>query len=102
MTRTSNSNQPHVILLAAAFVAVVAWASYQWGYRDAERVYQAELDRVTLRELVMAVESIRARLGRAPRDQAELESLLGRALPNVHDEGRPTPVHYGRTGENGF
>ena len=108
MTRASNLCRLDVILAFAASVTVLAWTSYRCGYATAERAYQAELDRVVLRELVTEAEAIRARIGRAPRDQAELELLLGRPMPQVHDAGlyfggvsRPQ-VNYRRTGENSF
>jgi hypothetical protein len=102
MTCDSILSRLPLLMVAAAVVGVVAWASYQCGYRHAERAYQAEFDRATLREIVKDVDAIRTRLGRAPKDQAELESLLGRPMPHVHDEGRPTPVNYRRTGDNSF
>ena len=108
MTRARILCRLDVILAVVASVTVVAWASYRCGYMTAERAYQAELDRVVLRELVMEAETIRARLGRAPRDQVELESLLGRPMPQVHDEslyfgGASRPqVNYRRTGDNSF
>jgi len=109
MTRAHAFCRLDVILAVAMSVTAVAWASYLWGYGTAERAYQAELDRVVLRELVMETEAIRARLGRAPRDQAELESFLGRPMPLVHDESlyfgggaSRSQIHYSRTGDNSF
>ena len=40
--------------------------------------------------------------GRAPADQTELESLLGRPLPNVHDNEFPRTVHYHRLDADRF
>jgi hypothetical protein len=52
--------------------------------------------------IVKEVEEIRARIGRAPKDQAELESLLGKPMPVVHDGTYETPINYWRTGEDSF
>jgi len=73
--------------------------------RSAWREKLAQLDKQdveTLKQLVDDVESIREELGRAPGSQSELESILGRPLPKVHDGGYPTSVNYRRTGEDSY
>ena len=93
------------VVLAALVLAGVAWASYQLGLSHSEEEHHAELNHITLRELVWATDAIRTRLGRAPHDQEELERLLGRPLPFVYDDswgGMKAPVHYRRTGDNSF
>jgi hypothetical protein len=59
-------------------------------------------DAETVKQIVIDVEEVRAKLGRSPESQAELESLLGRKLPKVHDDGYPTPINYWRTDENSY
>jgi hypothetical protein len=73
--------------------------------RSAWREKLAQLDKQdveTLKQLVDDVESIREELGRTPGSQSELESILGRPLPKVHDGGYPTSVNYRRTGEDSY
>jgi hypothetical protein len=91
-----------LLTVTAVILAGVAALYYRAEFRRAERARLAEQDRITLSQIVKETEAIRARLGRAPRDQQELESLLGRPMPHVHDEGRPTPIDYLRTGEDSF
>lgn len=95
------------ISLPIVLALLVADMAYHQGYRTAERTIQAELDKVTLRELIKDVQNICGQLGRAPRDQAELESLLQRPMPTVHDNdlsgGRNTrPVYYQRTADDSY
>jgi hypothetical protein len=70
--------------------------------RQVEMQRLAELDRVTVASIVDEVEAIRVGLGRAPNDEAEVESHLGKPMPVVHDGKYPTPINYSRTGENSF
>jgi len=51
---------------------------------------------------VQDVEAIRERLGRAPQDTQEVESLLGRSMPRIQDGNFESPIHYQRTGEDSF
>ena len=92
-------------VFALAFSVIVGWASYWSGYRDGRRAVHPDLAKVVLRELIRDTEAACRHLGRAPVDQAELESLLGRPLPCVHDSdlsGLPTSVHYLRLDINRF
>ena len=88
-------------LLAVVF-AVAAYFQRQATHREAELARLAELDRKTTASIVKDVEAIRAKLGRAPEDREELEALLGRPLPVVHDYGHPRPINYYRTGADSF
>lgn len=95
------------ISLLFVLAMLVADVAYHQGYRTAERSAQAELDKVTLRELIKDVEKVCERLGHTPLDQTELESLLRRPLPSVHDEGLmggriERPVYYQRTTDNSY
>lgn len=94
------------LLLATAILAVpVAGFSYLLHRRN---VWLVEIERRqkqdvhTVKKVVIDVETLCKQLGRAPKDQGELESLMGTPLPNVHDNGYPTPIHYQRTGETSF
>jgi hypothetical protein len=60
------------------------------------------LDDATVKSIVEDVEAIRAKLGRAPKDQAELELHLGRPMPVVHDGMYPVPIRYRCTGDDSF
>ena len=88
-------------VLAVVF-AVAAYFQRQASRREAELARLAELDRKTTSTIVKDVEAIRAKLGRAPKDEEELEMHLGRSLPVVHDYGHPTPINYHRTGTDSF
>ena len=95
------------ISLLFVFAVLVAGVAHNEGYRTAERSAQAELDKVTLRELIKDVERVCERLGRAPLDQTELESRLGRPMPSVHDDGImggrvERPVYYQRTADDSY
>lgn len=94
------------LLLATAILALpVAGFSYLLHRRNA---WLAEVERRktqdvhTVKQVVIDVETLCKSLGRAPKDQEELESLMGTPLPNVHDNGYPTPIHYWQTGETSF
>jgi hypothetical protein len=92
-------------VFALVLSALVGWASYWSGHRDGRCAVHSDLDRAVLRELIRDTEGARTHLGRAPADQAELETLLGRHLPFVHDTdmvGSPTSVHYLRLDSNRF
>ena len=94
------------LLLATAIFAVpVAGLSYLLHCRNACLV---EVERRTtqalhtVQQIAIDVEKLCKKLGRAPKDQEELESLIGKSLPNVHDNGYPTPIHYWQTGDTSF
>jgi hypothetical protein len=67
---------------------------------DVERRQRQDLH--TLKQVVIDVESVCRKLGRSPKNQSELESLMGKPLPNVHDNGHPTPIHYQSTGQTSY
>jgi hypothetical protein len=60
----------------------------------------AEVDQVTLRDLVREVNAICDHLGRIPKDQEELESLMGRLMPHTHRYTEPMEVRYHRRTDN--
>lgn len=94
------------LLLSVTFAALLlAWLGYLFHLRNAwlaEVEMQQKQDKLTVRQVVVDVEAACKKLGHAPKDQEELESVLGKPLPNVHDDGYPTPIHYQRTGETSF
>lgn len=109
LDRSDSSIMRTVIKISGLFVLamLVADVAYHQGYRTAERSARAELDKVTLRELIEDVDKICDRLGRAPLDQSEVESLLGRPIPRVHDEGLmggriERPVYYQKTAGDSY
>lgn len=89
-----------VVLMLSVIVLTVARVSYQFGRQNVRREYDALLDQIVLRELVKDCEALTKRLGRPPTDQAELESLLGRPLPVVHDGSLEAPVSYRSYGDH--
>ena len=107
MTRASISRRFFLTTLIACSIVWIAWGLYCERYANSERTRQIELDRVTLRQLVENTHKICARLGHVPRDQVELESRLGRPMPQIHDDGIvggrvERAVHFSRTGDNSF
>jgi hypothetical protein len=114
MTRTRNSYAPLADLQFSlrsllAFITVLsiplgilAFIYHRSVQREAELARLAKVDAATVLAIVEDVEAVHAKLGRAPKDQEELESHLGKQMPHVHDHGYPTPIMYWRTGENSF
>jgi hypothetical protein len=90
------------ILVASLCLASVSFVRQRAARRAIELTRLAQLDKVTLQQVVKDVEGIRDKIGRAPKDKGELESLLGRPLPVVHDNGHPTPILYRLTGRDSF
>jgi hypothetical protein len=91
-----------VVSLIALCAGAVGLLNRREARRKAELAKLAELDKTTVVVIVKDVEAVRAELGRAPKDEDELETLLGRKMPVVHDNGHPTPINYRRTGNNSF
>lgn len=95
-------------LVVLAWVVVgavlgVGWVAFWVGHYRGEQVHHAELNRLQMRQVAHDVEGVRTRLGRAPHHETELESLLGRPLPQMYDEGgRRAPLSYYRTGDDSF
>lgn len=93
---------------AGALVSVLAAVSFLFALgvalqrREAKIERLAELDRVTLRNLVTEVNAICDELGRAPQDEEELETLLGKPLPDTHWRTSPIKVCYHRRGDNAY
>jgi hypothetical protein len=101
------------LLLATTIVAFIvglvsAWARYsirQEALRRAEEARIMALDKATVSTIVREVEAIRAKLGRAPVNEDELETLLGKEMPVVHEYGQERikwPISYRRTGDDSF
>jgi hypothetical protein len=62
--------------------------------RQAEHDRHLALDREIADSLIVEIESLRAKLGRAPKDIRELESLLGRPMPKTYAYGEEYPINY--------
>ena len=91
-----------VVTLTGLLAAVFSYL-YRKDAREKARLAELfKLDKKTTAEIVTDVEAIRVKLGRAPKDEAEVEAILGRPMPVVHDYGHPTPIFYHRTGKNSF
>lgn len=94
-------------LLALTTMAAIPIAGFTCvaNQQRAWRTKLAQLaleDAETLKQIVIDVEDVRAKLGRVPDSQEELETLLGRKLPKVHDNGYPTPINYWRISSDSY
>jgi len=83
-----------LLVWVAVIAAVCAVLTYPYRREKFDRTIRAAIANET--------EAIRTTLGRAPRDQQELEALLGRPMPSAHDILGMAPIRYHRTGENSF
>jgi hypothetical protein len=100
-------NSPKMLLLIVATIILLgsSLAVYANHRIDAQRDLQEQLDRLdkfTATSIVDEVENVCAQLGRAPGDEAELELLLGKPMPVVHDYGVATFIEYMPTGDTSF
>src|SRR4051812_27903863 len=91
-----------IVLIASVILGVFAYLRDRAAWHQAERERLAKLDKATTEQIVVDVEAIRARLGRAPNDERELEALLGHLMPAIHASGREYPISYRRVSENRF
>lgn len=105
-----NSESPkfsiRFLLIVTTLAAIpIAGFSCEANRRKAWRLKLDQLakqDVETLKQIVIDVEEVRAKLGRVPDSQEELEALLGRKLPKVHDYGHPTPINYWRISSDSY
>jgi hypothetical protein len=91
-----------IAYIVALFVVLVWQHDKREAFRRTEAIRLLDLDNKTRATIINDVESLRSKLGRAPKDQAELESLLGKPMPVVHDNGYPVPILYLRIRPNSF
>lgn len=70
--------------------------------RETEIKRLAELDRVTLWNIVREVDTLCDELGRVPANQEELETLMGKPLPHTHRYTQPMKMYYDRMGDNSY
>ena len=96
-------------LFTALFVAsILLGALSLWMQREVRRQREleslAKLDAETRQQIVKDVEAIRLKLGRAPKDEAELVSLMGKPMPMVHEESKDKifRINYYQTGEHDY
>ena len=73
-------------------LALIAYVARQNVRRQAELNQLKKQDASTLAALITELNSICSRIGRAPKDTEELESLMGKPLPKVHDHRHPIPI----------
>ena len=88
-----------IVALPVAGIMCITQRRSAW---QAEVKRRADQDVFTVKQIVIEVDAAYQTLGRAPKDQAELESVIGKSMPNVHDNGYPTPIHYMRTSETSY
>jgi hypothetical protein len=92
-----------ILALIVALCVFLLWRHEERAtFRQDETKRLLNLDNKTRAAIISDVNSVRSNLGRAPVDQAELESLLGKSMPVVHDRLHPVPIIYERTGRNSF
>lgn len=97
-----------LISLAAVTASITCvWAVCNWSEQiGAERVRQLELNE-TLNErtratIVNEIEALRKQLGRVPKNQSELQSLLGIPLPPIVGSYGNSEIYYTATSSDGF
>lgn len=91
-----------VVTLSAIPLAALSYLIQRRNAWVAEIKRRAEEDKVTVKQIVIDVNAVCQRLGRTPKNQAELERIMGKPMPNVHDNGHPTPIHYMRTSDASY
>ena len=91
-----------ITLSVLYFVAVFSVLGVAHHRRQVEIDRLAELDRVTLWNIVREVDTICDELGRVPQDQEELEALMGKPMPHTHRYTHPVKMLYYRTGDNSY
>jgi hypothetical protein len=72
------------VTVIALLLGIVGYFTQRAAIRRSEPERLAKLDNATITEIVKEVEAIRLKLGRAPQDQEELETFLGKPMPVVH------------------
>lgn len=91
----------NVLAFAATVVAWFTWLIVGLGsigaMHRAEEARRSVEDAQVLRQLVDDTQRITRELGRAPENEQELATLLGRSLPTVYDDGGESPIYYQRT-----
>ena len=87
-----------VFLVAAPVLTLVAMARNASLRHDAKIAQQTKTILAMLDTTAKEVESIRAKLGRAPANEKELEQLMGHPMPIA----LKSPIQYAQTGPNSF
>jgi hypothetical protein len=75
---------------------------YVQRLNEAEKAKQVAHNKAIVIQIVKEIEIVRAKLGRAPKNTAELEASMGHAMPFVYDNGFASPISYQRIGENEY
>jgi hypothetical protein len=89
-------------VIVAVLAAVVAGAQRISARKKAEIARLTEQSDRTKVRIVQRIEAIRAQLGRVPRDQTELEELLGEPMPAAYEDGIAEPIGYRKTGASRY
>ena len=90
------------VVVCSVMLAGIAYLKQLEERGYAEHLRQEKHNRTVLVEVVNDIQALRAKLGRTPKDAAEVETLLGKPLPVVYVEGRAVPIKYFCTGNNSF
>jgi hypothetical protein len=91
-----------VISLLIVCLALIVVFRIRAVHRNAELERLAKVDEATMDQIVKDVEAVRTKLGRVPKDQTELEQLLGKSMPEVHPRGYTENVFYFRKTDNSY
>jgi hypothetical protein len=92
----------YVTAAAALFTALLAALDHHVERQKVEELRISKENQAIRESIVLEVEAVRARLGRAPADQSELEVILGRPLPSVSEYGHELSIRYHTEGANDF
>lgn len=90
------------IIIIATIGTGISYVKQRVALEEWATARQAESDRKALAQLASESIAIRDRLGRAPNDLAELESLLGRPIPPYHNKGVTLTLDYYRKNSQEF
>jgi hypothetical protein len=101
-TRFSLRRLLALVAVVSACMAIVSHLYRAHAREQARLVKLKESDKETVIAIVKEVQAIQTKLGRAPKDTEELEALLGKPMPFVHDNGHPTQINYHRADTNRF
>lgn len=88
------------LMLPVTWVFVVI--PYLSHLREAERARQLAYNQQVSVQIVRDVDAVCARLGRAPKDQEELEKEMGHPMPFLFDGGIQTPIRYSSRWNGGY
>lgn len=91
-----------VMTLLSIPLATVAYVVHQRNAWNKELERREAQNLVVVEQIVADVDALVQRIGRAPKDQDELETLLGKPMPIVFDGLFESPIYYRRTGDASY